>query len=107
MTDITISAHEAKNLADFLRRHGIGEHHSLIRTLDPPAPSLRDEVTDIVRIRNSGHSDSHYDDQADAVLAVVRRHVEALPTAPSVSLLYIDGRESFRGDVLHLLGGDQ
>lgn len=83
--DVILSRAEAKNLADFLRRRGIGEHHSLLKRLDPPQPSLRDEVAVLWRDEVIGVSHDSWDEVADhgkarayefadAVLAVVRRH---------------------------------
>lgn len=122
MTDIILPAHEAKNLADFLRRKGIGEHHPLIRLLDPNPMSLRDEVAEALFNEWCGHRQfEHGTDEeedhashgcvlihadprsvADAVIAVVRRHIEGLPiTCPNVGSGWMD-----RDTVLRLLGGE-
>lgn len=74
--DVILSRAEAKNLADFLRRRGIGEHHSLLKRLDPQSPSLRDEVAKAIALDTAAYSlpvPSDYS-LADAVLAVVRKH---------------------------------
>lgn len=122
--DVILSRAEAKNLADFLRRRGIGEHHSLLKRLDPPQPSLldppqpslRDEVASVL-LDNGWTCEYHEPDAycgecrrlyavtADAVLAVARKHyrerAEGLISWDSNGNPVIDRR-----DVLALLGGE-
>ena len=74
--DVILSRAEAKNLADFLRRRGIGEHYSLLKRFDPQSSSLRDEVAKAIALDTAAYSlpvPSDYS-LADAVLAVVRKH---------------------------------
>ena len=99
--------------------HSIAD--TILRESAPPAPSLRDEVAGEIGQacgsvsmcwdpRPTGVFDStpaadFIDEATDAVLAVVRRHVEALP---ATSLVDGVAGVSFRGidrdDVLRLLG---
>ena len=107
MTDITIPADVAKQIANVLRGIRIAYPERCDEwadLLDQPAPSLRDEVAEIVRIKNSGHSNAFYDARADAVLAVVRRHVAALPVWGGVGG---DPDWLVRDDVLRLLGAGE
>ena len=95
--DVILSRAEAKNLADFLRRRGIGEHHSLLARLVTQSPSLRDEVA-------SELGDTSWaGETAVRVLAVVRKRMKALDYARS----RMSGDEWVRlDDVLDLLGGE-
>ena len=111
VSDITIPAADAKRIAQALRHESKGGHRDHIgcpsceamwRAADlldpPPAPSLRDEVAAAIAFRTN----DLYDDAASAVLAVVRRHVEALPMS---SLYGIDRLD--RDDVRRLLGAGE
>ena len=104
--DVILSRAEAKNLADFLRRRGIGEHHSLLKRLDPQSSSLRDEVAKAIALDTAAYSlpvPSDYS-LADAVLAVVRKHYRE--RAEGLVFWYSNGPVMDRRDVLALFGGD-
>ena len=98
--DVILSRAEAKNLADFLRRRGIGEHHSLLKRLDPPQPSLHDEVELCLRDTVSQWQGEDFFPQTDAVLAVVRKHAENLLSWESPSGDVVVSRR----DLLDLMG---
>ena len=104
MSDITIPADTAKELAEFLMRKGLGRHHHLVLLLDPPAPSLRDELAALMPdvYRDYGATKIVYDKTVDAIRAAVRKHVEALPMS---SLYGIDRLD--RDDVRRLLGAGE
>ena len=112
VSDITIPAADAKRIAQALRHESKGGHRDHIgcpsceamwRAADlldpPPAPSLRDEVQRVI----FDTEDITYDNCADAVLAVVRRHIEGMSSRYWVS----DSPMLRRDDVLRLLGGDE
>ena len=82
--------------------HSIAD--TILRESAPPAPSLRDEVAELLR----GSSSGDRWDMADDYLAVVRRHVEALtlPDQPSLPSAWGNGWLACNADVLRLLGGD-
>lgn len=106
MSDVTITipADQAREFARVLRGPlaGLGRDHmtALADLLDPPAPSLRDEVLE--RIDNGTAHRYDADHITDVVLAVVRRHVEAMPVWGGVGG---DPDWLVRDDVLRLLGG--
>ena len=107
MTDITIPADVAKQIANVLRGIRIAYPERCDEwadLLDQPAPSLRDEVAELLR----GSSSGDRWDMADDYLAVVRRHVEALtlPDQPSLPSAWGNGWLACNADVLRLLGGD-
>ena len=63
------------------------------------AQVLRDEVAEIVRTKNSGHRDSHYNEQANVILNAARKRIEVLP------VMHVHNNEWLRrDDVLALLG---
>lgn len=107
--DVTIPREDARKWAGALRAAfaQLGGNAPLVLIgladlLDPPPVSLRDEVAEIVRTKNSGHRGSYYDEQANVILAVVRKHVAADSIPGS-----IHGKEiMYRDDVLALLGGE-
>ena len=113
MSDVTIPADAAKAAAVILRVAAMkdaalkGQDGTRYRAadladlLDPPAPSLRDELIDAV-IQHPGDATGAVDD----FLAVVRRHVEALTwvsMGDGVAGVWVRGID--RDDVLRLLGG--
>ena len=98
--DVILSRAEAKNLADFLRRRGIGEHHSLLKRLDPPQPSLLEEVAHSLSLLLNIREDRAGRYAADAVLALVRKRVADLRHQWGG-----DGWIVRYDDVLQLLGG--
>ena len=114
MSDITIPAADAKRIAPALRHESKGRHRDHIgcpsceamwRAADlldpPPAPSLRDEVA--AAMSESWAERDGWEAAADAVLAVVRRHIEGMSSRYWVS----DSPMLRRDDVLRLLGGDE
>ena len=112
MTDITIPADVAKQIANVLRGIRIAYPERCDEwadLLDPPAPSLRDEVA--AAMSESWAERDGWEAAADAVLAVVRRHVEGLNRVAidrDGSLAYVpDGDMVYRDDVLLLLGGEE
>ena len=110
MTDITIPADVAKQIANVLRGIRIAYPERCDEwadLLDQPAPSLRDEVVKAMQ-NILGYADEHglapmaAEDATDGLLAVVRRHVEGMPgTRPDEHGLLR------RYEVLRLLGGDE
>ena len=131
VSDITIPAADAKRIAQALRHESKGGHRDHIgcpsceamwRAADlldpPPAPSLRDEVA--VAMSESWAERDGWEAAADAVLAVVRRHVEglnrvaidrdgSLAYVPDGDMVYRDDvlLMVYRDDVLLLLGGEE
>ena len=104
MTDITIPADVAKQIANVLRGIRIAYPERCDEwadLLDPPAPSLRDEVA--AAMSESWAERDGWEAAADAVLAVVRRHIEGMSSRYWVS----DSPMLRRDDVLRLLGGDE
>ena len=105
---VTIPADTARSIAEELRAtarmHVRGEpgHSELLAHADlldpPPPPSLRDDAA--VEIARWMDTDEGEDVAVDAVLAVVRQHVEALDVAAAV-----DGDWLHRAEVLRLLNG--
>lgn len=109
MTDVTIPREMAKDIANYLRyqmgREGMPMPLAgYADLLDPPPPSLRDEVAEAIAgsYRNDGAWKIKWQEHADAVLAVVRRHVEALPA----SVIVPDAEYLYRDEVLRLLDGE-
>ena len=82
MSDVTIPADEAKAFAKFIREIHTGSVayttyeglKTIANRLDPPVPSLRDEIAGVYSLGETLGTEV-----ADSVLAVVRRHVETLP----------------------------
>ena len=102
VSDITLSAEDAKELADFLVRKGLGRHHRLVTLLDP-SRSLLNAVADAITARTGyGDKDDSWNKElAATVLSIVRDHVEAMPAVAQMQCL-------MRDDVLRLLnGGDK
>lgn len=104
MTEVTIPADVARRIAGVLRHHAdtvppgspaASQWGALADLLDPPKPSLRDEVA--AAMSESWAERNGWEAAAAAVLAVVRRHVEGLFEPHGSNL--ID-----RDDVLRLLG---
>lgn len=103
--DVTIPRDTAKSVAGYLRSIAVASGGLRIGQqlldyadlLDPPQPSLRDEVALVL-----GQVDIRYSlALADEVLAVVRKRTEGL------TFWYFDGRSVVeRNSVLSLLGGD-
>ena len=111
MTDITIPADVAKQIANVLRGIRIAYPERCDEwadLLDQPAPSLRDEVVKAMQ-NILGYADEHglapmaAEDATDGLLAVVRRHIEGMSSRYWVS----DSPMLRRDDVLRLLGGDE
>ena len=113
MSDVTIPADVARRIAAVLRTHvdtvptgsaAATQWGALADLLDPPPRSLRDEVAEAIAgsYRNDGAWKIKWQEHADAVLAVVRRHVEALPA----SVIVPDAEYLYRDEVLRLLGGN-
>ena len=89
--------------------------HSLADTIlstpvpTPPAPSLRDEVIEAVRVAVEWSNYYGTEKVADAVLALVRKRVEALPDQAFPSTDGSNNRSPgwlHRDDMLRLLGGE-
>ena len=118
---MTIPAHQAKRWATYLRSIDDSYYagaRELADLLDPPAPSLRDEVA--AAMSESWAERDGWEAAADAVLAVVRRHVEglnrvaidrdgSLAYVPDGDMVYRDDvlLMVYRDDVLLLLGGEE
>ena len=105
---VTIPADTAKKIAHELRAQaarncvpisaGVNDWTRWADVLDPPPPSLRDEIAGVYSLGETLGTGV-----ADSVLAVVRRHVEALPRWFHEP----DGLRALdRDDVLRLLGAD-
>lgn len=115
MSDVTISADVAKEIASRLRIHGAGHrkldgnpdvrYYELADILDPPAPSLWDDMVQTQKdvYLNWGGTAYAYSKMTAALLAVVRRHVEGLDSdvGPNPDDVVTVNRD----DVLRLLGG--
>ena len=106
MSDVTIPSETARRIAGVLRMHAdtvptgsaaATQWGALADLLDtPPESSLRDEALSIVR-----DADPYLPlTVADDILAVVRRHIEALPMSSIYGIDRLD-----RDDVLRLLNG--
>lgn len=80
--DVTIDRETAQRLAVLLRGEASTTKEERLRLadlLDPPPPSLRDEVELCLRDTVSQWQGEDFFPQTDAVLAVVRKRIEALP----------------------------
>ena len=90
MTDVTIPADVAKQISAWLRDYRYMESGDLIGNpdvewadlLDPPSPSLREQVVAVLWSNWSGPWTLHQIELTDAVLAVVADWLEAQPIAP-------------------------
>ncbi len=100
MSDVTIPADVARRMADHFRnveverrRDGYQGPATLASEwadlLDPRPVSLRDEVADALAHLNVGRREAWVRD-ADAVLAVVRRRIEALPFDATAADVLLD-----------------
>ena len=89
--DVTLAPGVARELATFLRtRFGQPEAVAWADLLDPRPVSLRDEALDAYR-----RAPAHDFAEVDAVLAVVKARIEALPFAADVhDVLALFGDES-------------
>ena len=107
MSDITIPAAVAKDIADYLRDSG--HRGTWLDLLDPPPPSLRGEVARLLEPLLLHDTGEDAREAAGDVLAVVRRHVEALHNFPTPDHTGTGGVDFLaRDDVLRLLkGGDE
>lgn len=111
MPDVTIPADTARRIAAVLRMHAdtvpsrslaATQWTALADQLDPPLPSLEDEV--LAAVLDHGNFVTDANQATNDILAVVRRHVEAMDgyctSCGCPSMLN-------RDDVLRLLGSDQ
>ena len=112
MSDVTIPASQAAQIAYALRQAADGRHaagvtcekcevlRAIASQLDPPPPSLRDDVAEALRQEWENIDIRLYEDwhttMATAALAVVRRHVQGMD---------LTGSEGPRNAMLRLLGG--
>lgn len=94
--DVTIPRETAKRWAAFLRASAQDrlnpDWRPLADLLDPPLPSLLDEVASVIGPLVADMFTARV--YAEAVLARAREHIEAMP------------ERAYRDDVLALLGGD-
>lgn len=102
--DVTIPRETARRMAAWMRQRNYSAAGEWADLLDPPQPSLRDEVAKAIALDTAGYSRPEPSDYslADAVLALVRKRVLRLPRHK----VFQRGWHVRLDDLIALLGGE-